>query len=182
MHMFQVLLDTGAAKPLLPSTLTAKLAEEPFRKALIEHCEASSNSLEERCAIALIDLPASEIRSWAECVRMPIEVRDFSEIFSELKVLVDKYSESAYQAVDILAWCNRADVWRKPDRGQALLNLAGKIGFNVSVLVVAMRNAQSLNTAEIIAGVEAQDRSNGERIGSAFEAARLAAITAALQL
>jgi tRNA nucleotidyltransferase (CCA-adding enzyme) len=44
-----------------------------------------------------------------------------------------------------------------------------------------MRNAQALNTAEIIAGVEAQDRSNGERIGSAFEAARLAAIAAALQ-
>jgi len=48
-------------------------------------------------------------------------------------------------------------------------------------LTTAMRNAQALNTAEIIAGVEAPDRSNGERIGSAFEAARLAAITAALQ-
>ena len=181
MHMFQALLDTGAANLLLPSALTTKLAEEPFRKVLIEYYEASSNSLEERCAITLVDLPASEIRSWAECVRMPIEVRDFSEIFSELKALVDKYSEAAYQAVDILAWFNRADVWRKPDRGQSLLNLAGKIGFNVSVLVVAMRNAQALNTAEIIAGVEAQDRSNGERIGSAFESARLAAITAALQ-
>jgi len=181
MHMFQALLDTGAAKPLLPRTLTTKLAEEPFRKALIEYCEASSNSLEERCAIALMDLAVSEIRSWAECVRMPIEVRDFSEIFSELKVLVGKHSEAAYQPVDILAWVNRADVWRKPDRGQALLNLAGKISFNVSVLVAAMRNAQALNTAEIIAGVEAQDRSNGERIGGAFESARLAAITAALQ-
>jgi tRNA nucleotidyltransferase (CCA-adding enzyme) len=181
MHMFQALLDTGAAKPLLPRTLTTKLAEEPFRKALIEYCKASSNSLEERCAIALMDLSASEIRSWAECVRMPIEVRDFSEIFSELKVLVGKHSEAASQPVDVLAWFNRADVWRKPDRGQALLNLAGKIGFNVSVLVAAMRNAQALNTAEIIAGVEAQDRSNGERIGGAFESARLAAITAALQ-
>ena len=43
-----------------------------------------------------------------------------------------------------------------------------------------MRNSQALNTAEIIASVEAQDRSNGERIGSAFESARLAAITTAL--
>jgi tRNA nucleotidyltransferase (CCA-adding enzyme) len=95
--------------------------------------------------------------------------------------LVQKKTETAYQAVDVLAWFNRADVWRKPDRGQALLNLAGKIGLNVSILAAAMRNAQALNTAEIIAGVEAQDRSNGERIGNAFEAARLAAITAALQ-
>jgi tRNA nucleotidyltransferase (CCA-adding enzyme) len=181
MHMFRVLLNTGAAKPLLPNALTAKLAEEPFREVLIEHYEASGNSLEERCAITLMDLPAPEIRSWAECVRMPIEVRDFSEIFSELRALVQKKAETTYQSVDVLAWFNRADVWRKPERGYGLLNLAGKIGLNVSVLVLAMRNAQALNTAEIIAGVEAQDRSNGERIGNAFEAARLAAITAALQ-
>ncbi|QWD98444.1 polynucleotide adenylyltransferase [Polynucleobacter sp. MG-5-Ahmo-C2] len=180
MHLFQVLLNTDAAKILLPSTLTTKLAAESFREQLIDHYDATGDSLEERCAITLMDLPASEIRSWAECVRMPIEVRDFAEIFSGLRSLINQYAETRYQAVDILAWFNRADVWRKPDRSQALLNLADKIGFNVSVLTTAMRNAQALNTAEIIAGIEAQDRSNGERIGSAFESARLAAITAAL--
>jgi len=180
-HMFQVLQNTGAANTLLPSTLTKKLAEETFREKLTAHLNLISNNLEERCAICLIDLPASEIRSWAESVRMPIEVRDFSEIFSELSVLANKYANTPYQAVDVLAWFNRADVWRKPDRSQALLNLADKIGLNVLVLIAAMRNAQALNTAQIIAGVEAQDRSNGERIGSAFESARLAAITAALQ-
>jgi tRNA nucleotidyltransferase (CCA-adding enzyme) len=50
----------------------------------------------------------------------------------------------------------------------------------VLVLIAAMRNAQALNTADIISGVAAEDRSNGERIGTAFESARLAAITAAL--
>ena len=181
MHMFQVLLDTGAAKTLLPSKLTDSLSEESFRETLISHYDVISNVLEERCAITLMDLSANEIRSWAEYVRMPIEVRDFSEIFSELRAVVNQYAETQYQAVDVLAWFNRADVWRKPDRGQVLLDLAGKIGFKVFVLKTAMRNAQALSTAEIIAGVEAQDRSNGERIGSAFEAARLAAIAAALQ-
>jgi tRNA nucleotidyltransferase (CCA-adding enzyme) len=181
MHMFQVLQNTGAANALLPSTLTKKLAEEPFREKLIAYLNVSGTSLEERCAICLMDLPASEIHNWAECVRMPIEVRDFSEIFSELRILTNKYEHTAYQAVDVLAWFNRADVWRKPDRSQVLLNLADKVGFNVSILTAALHNAQALNTAEIIASVEAQDRSNGERIGSAFESARLAAITAALQ-
>jgi len=181
MHMFQVLLNTGAAKTLLPSTLTDSLSEESFRETLIAHYDVIGNILEERCAITLMDLSAKEIRSWAECVRMPIEVRDFSEIFSELRALVNQYAGTQYQAVDVLAWFNRADVWRKPDRGQVLLDLADKIGFKVSILKTAMRNAQALNTAEIIASVEAQDRSNGERIGSAFEAARLAAIAAALQ-
>ena len=181
MHMFQVLLNTGAANTLLPRTLREKLTQEPFREKLIAHLNESGSSLEERCAICLMDLPASEIRTWAEYVRMPIEVRDFSEIFSELRILMQKYAQTTYQAVDILAWFNRADVWRKSDRSQALLKLADKIGLNVLALTAAMRNAQALNTAQIIAGIEAQDRSNGERIGSAIESARLAAITAALQ-
>jgi tRNA nucleotidyltransferase (CCA-adding enzyme) len=43
-----------------------------------------------------------------------------------------------------------------------------------------MQKAQSLNTAEIIASVPAEDRSNGERIRSAVDVARLSAITAEL--
>ena len=180
MHLFQVLLDSDAAKTILPAVLTAKLADETFRESLIAHFDVAGNSLEERCAITLMQLPASEIRSWADYVRMPIEVRDFCEIFSELVAFVNQ-SQGSYQASGVLAWFNRADVWRKPDRSQALLNLAEKLGLSVSPLIKAMRNAQAINTAEIIAGVAAQDRSNGERIGSAFEAARLAAITPALQ-
>lgn len=180
MHLFQVLLNTGAASTLLPTTLVAKLSEESFREAIIAHFSCASNGLDERCAITLMDLPAGEIRSWADCVRMPIEVRDFCEIFSDLRALVNKHLNHPYQAADILAWFNRADLWRKPDRTQAILNLADKLGMNVLPLVNAMKNAHAINTAEIIASIAAEDRSNGERIGSAFESARLAAITAAL--
>ena len=181
MHLFQVLLNTGAAKTILPPALTTKLSEELFREELITHFVLIGNSIEERCAITLMDLPASEIRSWAECVRMPIEVRDFSEIFSDLRILVKKYLDASYRAVDVLAWFNRADVWRKPERAQAFLKLAEKLRMPVSPLINAMRATQAINTAKIIAGIAAEDRSNGERIGSAFESARLSAITAALE-
>ena len=179
MHMFQVLLNTGAAKTLLAPTLATQLSQEEFREAMLNYLSVVGNLLEERCAVVLMHVPAAEIRSWADCVRMPIEIRDFSEIFSELLTLLKK-NQDHFQPLDVLAWFNRADIWRKPDRGQALLNLAQKIGLSVSPLIKAMRNLQALNTAEIIAGVATQDRSNGERIGSAFEAARLATITAAL--
>lgn len=181
MHLFQVLLNTGAASSILPPTLAIKMTEESFREQLIAYFSAGGNSLEERCTITLMNLPAEEIRSWAECVRMPIDIRDFSEIFSDLRALASKHFGHPYLAVDILAWFNRADVWRKPDRAQAILNLAQKLGLNVLPLINAMRNAQAINTAEIIAGVAAEDRSNGERIGSAFESARLAAVAAALE-
>jgi tRNA nucleotidyltransferase (CCA-adding enzyme) len=181
MHMFQVLLNTGAAKTFLPATFTNLLAQEVFREELITHFEAAGNTLEERCAISLMRLPPSEIRSWADCVRMPIEIRDFAEIFSELNTLLIKTPHAQFQAVDVLAWFNRADLWRKPDRTQALLSLAEKLGLPVSALIISMRNAQAINTAEIIAGVPAEDRSNGERIGSAVESARMAAISSSLQ-
>ncbi|MBU3609847.1 polynucleotide adenylyltransferase [Polynucleobacter wuianus] len=179
MHMFQVLLNTGAAKTILSLTLNEQLAHEQFREELIQNLDSIGTALDERCAIVLMHVSGNEIRSWAECIRMPIEIRDFSEIFSELIAFINE-SNNVFQAVNVLAWFNRADVWRKPDRGHALLNLAQKIGINTSLLIKAMRDAQALNTAEIIAGVAAQDRSNGARIGSAFEVARLAAISAAL--
>jgi len=183
MRMFQVLLDTGAAKALLPSAFTANLAKEEYRENLIAHFHVVDSRLEDRCAVVLMHLPANEIRSWAECVKMPNDVRDFSEIFSELNLLIEKTIHTtggAYQAVDVLAWFNRADVWRKPERGHALLKLAQQIGLPVTALINAVQKAQSLNTAEIIAGVPAEDRANGERIRSAVDVARLSAISAAL--
>ncbi|MBU3591698.1 polynucleotide adenylyltransferase [Polynucleobacter sp. 78F-HAINBA] len=185
MRMFQVLLDTDAARVLLPATLTSHLAKEEFREQLIAHLHAVDNRLEDRCAVTLMHLSASEIRSWAECVKMPNEVRDFSEIFSELNVLIEKSVNDAgfsYEPADVLTWFNRADVWRKSERGNALLNLAKRIGLNVSALISAMQNAQSLNTASIIESVPADQRSNGERIRSAVDAARLLAITTAVSI
>lgn len=182
MRMFQVLLDAGAAKVLLPSTLTSHLAKEEYREQLIAYLHAT-NQLEDRCAVTLMHLPASEIRSWAECVKMPNEVRDFSEIFSGLNVLIEKTVSDlggVYQSADILTWFNRADVWRKPDRGYALLDLAKRIGLNVGTLIFAMQNTQALNTADVIASLPTEERSNGENIRSAMDAARLSAITVAI--
>jgi tRNA nucleotidyltransferase (CCA-adding enzyme) len=128
----------------------------------------------------MMGLSEQEIRIWADEVRMPIDVRDFSEIFRSLYSLLKQFPDGRFQPVDTLAWFNRADVWRKPDRAHALLSLAEKLGLHAASLFKAMRSALAINTAEVISGVAAQDRSNGERIGSAFESARLAAITVAL--
>jgi tRNA nucleotidyltransferase (CCA-adding enzyme) len=180
MRMLQILLDTDAARVLLPSKLVSNLAKKEFREQLITHLHAADSRLEDRCAVILMNLSASEIRLWAACVKMPNEVRDFSEIFSELNLLNEQMTGDAYQSSDVLAWFNRADVWRKSDRGQALLDLAKRIGLNVDTLILAMQNAQALNTAEVIEGIPAQERFHGEVIRRAVDAARLSAITAAL--
>lgn len=183
MRMFQVLLDADAARVLLPLKLVCNLAKEEYREQLIAYLNAAGSRLEDCCAVTCMYLSASEIRSWAESVKMPNEVRDFSEIFSELNLVIERaFGDlgAVSQPVDVLAWLNRADVWRKPDRGHALLDLAKRIGLNVDILILAMQNAQALNIAEVIASIPAEDRSNGENIRSAVDAARLMAITTSL--
>jgi tRNA nucleotidyltransferase (CCA-adding enzyme) len=181
MHLFQALLNTGAAKEILPTSLAINLAGEEFREELIAHYESCDDSLEERCAVTLMHISAEEIRSWADQVRMPIEVRDFCEIFSELRALLNASHESGFQPSSILTWFNRADVWRKPDRGLALLRLGKKIGFSAGPLEEGLRAAQAINTAKIIGSIETQNQGSGESIKRAIESARLDAIALALQ-
>ena len=180
MRMFQVLLDAGAAKLLLPSGLNAQLIDEQQRETLRKYLRITLPALEERCAVVLMNLPATEIRAWSEAVKMPNEVRDFSEIFSELKRLLNLRGDKKSSASEILAWFNRADVWRKPERAMMVLTLAKQIGFEVNDLIQALQKAQALELAECIADLDTADRNNGEKIRLLVEKARLAAIAAAL--
>jgi len=180
MRMFQVLLDAGAAKLLLPSGLNAQLIDEQQRETLRKYLRITPPVLEERCAVVLMNLPATEIRAWSEAVKMPNEVRDFSEIFSELRLLLKQRGDSKSSALEILTWFNRADVWRKPERAILVLNLAKQIGFEVTDLIQALQKAQALELAQCIADLGAADRNNGEKIRLVVEKARLAAIASAL--
>ena len=180
MRMFQVLLDAGAAKLLLPSGLNAQLIDEQQRETLRKYLRITPPALEERCAVVLMNLPATEIRAWSEAVKMPNEVRDFCEIFSELKRLLNLRGDKKSSASEILAWFNRADVWRKPERAMMVLTLAKQIGFEVNYLIQALQKAQALELAECIADLDTADRNNGEKIRLLVEKARLAAIAAAL--
>ena len=180
MRMFQVLLDAGAAKLLLPSGLNAQLIDEQQRETLRKYLRITPPALEERCAVVLMNLPATEIRAWSEAVKMPNEVRDFCEIFSELKRLLNLRGDKKSSASEILAWFNRADVWRKPERAMMVLALAKQIGFEVNDLIQALQKAQALELAKCIADLDTADRNNGEKIRLLVEKARLAAIAAAL--
>jgi len=180
MRMFQVLLDAGAAKLLLPSGLNAQLIDEQQRETLRKYLRITPPALEERCAVVLMNLPATEIRAWSEAVKMPNEVRDFCEIFSELKRLLNLRGDKKSSASEILAWFNRADVWRKPERAMMVLTLAKQIGFEVNDLIQALQKAQALELAQCIADLDTADRNNGEKIRLLVEKARLAAIAAVL--
>jgi tRNA nucleotidyltransferase (CCA-adding enzyme) len=125
------------------------------------------------CAVLLADLSEDAIRQWSETIRMPNITRDFAELFSALK---KRMTQQGYSAVDILAWFNRADVWRKPERAEKLIALAGALDFQVDRISSALAAAQAVNSQTVIESLSEAEQQQGECIRSAIDAARLQAV------
>jgi tRNA nucleotidyltransferase (CCA-adding enzyme) len=104
---------------------------------------------------------------------MPHGTRDFAELFSALK---ERVTQSGYGAVDILAWFNRADAWRKPERAEKLIVLAGVLGFHVERIRSALGAALAIDSQAVIQRLSAAEQQQGECIRSAIDAARLQAV------
>jgi tRNA nucleotidyltransferase (CCA-adding enzyme) len=127
------------------------------------------------CAVLLADLSEDVIRQWAETTRMPHGTRDFAELFSALKKRV---TQQSYSAVHILAWFNRADAWRKPERAEKLIALASVMGFQVQRISAGLGAALAIDSQAVIQRLSAAEQQQGERIRSAIDAARLQAVEA----
>jgi tRNA nucleotidyltransferase (CCA-adding enzyme) len=85
-------------------------------------------------------------------------------------------TQQGYSAGDILAWFNRADAWRKPERADKLIALAGVLGFQVEGISSALRAALAIDSQAVIQRLSAAEQQQGERIRSAIDAARLQAV------
>jgi tRNA nucleotidyltransferase (CCA-adding enzyme) len=177
LRMVEVLLETGAAEQFLPQPLIAVCKHPQFKKQLasdLDLLEANKAAdVDSVCAVLLADLGEGAIRQWSEKTRMPHGTRDFAELFSVLKKRV---TQQGYSAGDILAWFNRADAWRKPERAEKLIALAGVLGFQVEGIGSALRAALAIDSQAVIQSLSAAEQQEGERIRSAIDAARLQAV------
>jgi tRNA nucleotidyltransferase (CCA-adding enzyme) len=123
--------------------------------------------------VLLADLSEDAIRQWSEKTRMPHGTRDFAELFSALK---KRTAQQSYGAVDILTWFNRADAWRKPERAEKLITLAGVLGFQVQRISAGLAAALAIDSQVVIQSLSAAEQQQGECIRSAIDAARLQAV------
>jgi tRNA nucleotidyltransferase (CCA-adding enzyme) len=171
--MLEVLLETGAAEQFLPQQLIAVCRNTQAKKQLASDLDLLAADVDSVCAVLLADLSEEAIRQWSETTRMPHGTRDFAELFSVLKKRV---TQQGYSAGDILAWFNRADAWRKPERAEKLIALAGVLGFQVEGIGSALRAALAIDSQAIIQSLSAAEQQQGERIRSAIDAARLQAV------
>lgn len=176
-RMIEVLLEIGAANVFLPEQLIALCKNQQQKHKLVADLDLLTakkiTDLAEACAVLLIELTEDAIRQWSEQVRMPHEVRDFAMLFSSLKKLL---SNAQCSAEEILAWFNRADVWRKPERAEKLITLAGVLRFQVEQIHAALGAAQAIDSQAVIQSLSPAERQQGESIRAAIDAARLQAV------
>ena len=177
LRMVEVLLETGAADQFLPQPLIAVCRNQQLKQQLANNLDLLAakkiTEVDFVCAVLLADLSEEAIRQWSETIRMPHGTRDFAELFSALKKRV---TQQSYSAVDILAWFNRADVWRKPERAQKLITLASVLGFQVERISSALAAALAIDSQAVIQGLSEVEQQQGECIRSAIDAARLQAV------
>ena len=177
LRMVEVLLETGAADQFLPQQLIAVCGNQQLKKQLATNLDLLAakqiTDIDSVCAVLLADLSEEAIRQWSETIRMPHGTRDFAELFSALKKRV---TQQSYSAVDILAWFNRADVWRKPERAEKLIALAGVLGFHIKPISAGLAAALAIDSQAVIKHLSAAEQQQGECIRSAIDAARLQAV------
>ena len=177
MRMVEVLLETGAAEQFLPKPLISACKNPQLKKQLASDLDLlAANKVADVdfvCAVLLADLSEDAIRHWAETIHMPHSTRDFAELFSALKKRV---TQQGYSAVDILAWFNRADAWRKPERAEKLIALAGVLGLQIERISPALAAALAIDSQAVIQSLSAAEQQQGECIRSAIDTARLQAV------
>jgi tRNA nucleotidyltransferase (CCA-adding enzyme) len=177
LRMVEVLLETGAAEQFLPQQLIAVCKNPQLKKQLASDLKLLAvkkiADVDSVCAVLLADLSEDTIRQWSETTCMPHGTRDFAVLFSALKKRV---TQQNYGAVDILAWFNRADAWRKPERAEKLIALAGVLGFQVERSSAALRAALAIDSQAVIQRLSAAEQQQGECIRTAIDAARLQAV------
>jgi tRNA nucleotidyltransferase (CCA-adding enzyme) len=175
--MIEVLLETGAADQFLPQQLIAVCRNQELKKQLATKlgllAAKKIADVDLVCAVLLADLSEEAIRQWSETTRMPHGIRDFAELFSALKKRV---TQQGYSAGDILAWFNRADVWRKPERAEKLIALADVLNFQVEGISSALAAALAIDSQAVIQGLSVAEQQQGECIRAAIDAARLQAV------
>ena len=177
LRMLEVLLETGAAEQFLPQQLIAVCRNPQLKKQLASDLDLlaanKTADVDSVCAVLLADLSEDAIRQWSETTRMPHGTRAFAELFSALKKRV---TQQGYSAGDVLAWFNRADAWRKPERAEKLIALAGVLGFHVERFSAGLAAALAIDSQAVIQRLSAAEQQQGERIRSAIDAARLQAV------
>jgi len=148
-------LETLSRERIWQELSRAMEETEPLRFIeTLNHCNALSDVL-----------PASFKTS-----KWPNEVAEYCQIVADFEVVHAKLI-----AKDMLAFFNRADLWRKPNRISELLALYEALGVDTAIWVTLVNQLMGIDAGQIAASVSQRFNANdlGKAIHAELEKARL---------
>jgi tRNA nucleotidyltransferase (CCA-adding enzyme) len=166
LRFIETLNHCNALSDVLPASFEKQwhqeAAQERIRQAM-RLIDRVSPRLNQRMACLLRFISSTEIQEWAKGSKWPNEIAEYCQIVADFEVVHAKLI-----AKDMLAFFNRADLWRKPNRISELLALYEALGIDTAIWVTLVNQLMGIDAGQIAASVS--QRSNANDLGKAIHA------------
>ena len=173
LRFIETLNHCNALSDVLPASFEKQwhqeTAQERIRQAM-QLIDRVSPRLNQRMACLLRFISSTEIEEWAKGSKWPNEIAEYCQIVADFEVVHAKLI-----AKDMLAFFNRADLWRKPNRISELLALFEALGIDTAIWVTLVNQLMGIDAGQIAASVSQRSNANdlGKAIHAELEKARL---------
>ncbi|BEI34426.1 polynucleotide adenylyltransferase [Polynucleobacter sp. HIN5] len=180
LRFIETLNQCNALADVLPASFEKWWHQEELQKS-IRHAMhlvvAARPELNQRIACLLRTIPPAEIQEWARGSKVPNEIAEYCQIAADFESVHSKLIPT-----DILAFFNRADLWRKPHRITELLTLFEALGIDMAVWQKLVSNLMGIDAGQIAKSVSQRSNTNelGKAIHAELERVRLLTIQEAL--
>jgi tRNA nucleotidyltransferase (CCA-adding enzyme) len=137
----------------------------------------ASSKIEDRLACLFKDVSKAELKDWAKEIRVPNDIADFCLIASDFE-----FSRRNIQAVPMLDFFHRADIWRKPNRFKDILKLFQNLGIDIALWEKVFDRLMEIDSGAVAGEVAKRSSSSdlGQMIQNELQTARLRVIEKAL--
>lgn len=170
-EFLNILAQLGALSAISPA-LASNWNDELYQQLKTRYAYAQSQNITEQALLfaqATSSLTADDIKAISETIRLPNEVRDLALQLNAHQAILTSPTITAEQ---LLRCCNQLDLWRRPERFDAVLTAiticqAAPLAKQQQILA-ATKTAKAINPQQFIAqGIQ------GAAIKTALEQARL---------
>jgi len=180
LRFIETLNQCNALSDVLPASFEKQWHQEAAQKSIRHSMHlvvASCPELNQRIACLLRTIPPAEIQEWARGSKVPNEIAEYCQIAADFESVHSKLIP-----MDILAFFNRADLWRKPQRITELLTLFEVLGIDVAVWQKLISKLMGIDAGQIAKSVSQRSDVNelGKAIHVELERVRLFTIQEAL--
>ncbi len=166
LRFIETLNHCNALADVLPAGFEKQWHQEDVQKSIRHamHLVVSvPPMLNQRIACLLRTISPAEIQRWARGSKWPNEIAEYCQIAADFES-----AHSKLIPIDILAFFNRADLWRRPHRITELITLFEAIGIDITVWQKLVSKLMGIDAGQIAESVS--QRSNANELGKAIHA------------